>query len=107
MSAPTIAAFSARSAEAAGVVANKVITVPQIDLRHSLPEHGRLRRRSAMLVSETVPVRDARCAASGLRGRRDRRRELPLERLWIAQEELADFPGHRIRKNLFPSVFEP
>jgi hypothetical protein len=60
-----------------------------------------------MLVSETVPVRDARCAASGLRGRRDRRRELPLERLWIAQEELADFPGHRIRKNLFPSVFEP
>src|SRR5713101_2489852 len=49
---------------------------------------------------------DARCAASGVRGRSSRR-ELPLERLWIAQEEFADFPRHRIRKNLFPSVFEP
>src|SRR5258705_12956497 len=107
MSAPTIAAFSARSAEAAGGVANKVVTSPQIDLNIPYRSMGGFRRRSAMLVSETVPVRDARCAASGLRGRRDRRRELPLERLWIAQEELADFPGHRIRKNLFPSVFEP
>ena len=45
-----------------------------------------------MFDRSVSPRADAGCAASAVRGRSSRR-ELPLKRFWIAQEELADFPG--------------